>query len=456
MMKTDIKCVHHLTSIVLFFMLAIVSSERVFAKRIIYDAPDKPIQSLFSAKNAKYVINYDHQFEQTIIIPNDCEIFFDGGSLRGDIKFCNTILNGKIKLQGSKLKGSIKNKVLYSEGFCYADGIHDDADNINQMLNVCGKLHFKKGNYLMVSKHLAPKVDNVLDDWQIDTHIGIAKSNVELVGDEAGVTFITHQPCGIVYIYSPPYKFERTVRNIRIENIKFSSVNNGKDFWQLKHTIKTVGVNGLMISNCQFDDFWGDAICLHSYGDTPSTGERTRNSNVVIKNNYIRGGKHHNNRNGISVVNGVNIRIENNIIEHTSRSDMPGAIDVEANSHVFSIDNIVIKSNIIRNCSGTAGGICINSPKLSAPAYNIKIIDNHVSGCTTGLAFVVKTDDVTKNYMIKGNIIESDTPPYKFVGNGRSKNWIFKSNVFKRKTNDRIPGNIKVEGLIVKNNRIND
>ena len=202
-----------------------------------------------------------------------------------------------------------------------------------------------------------------------------------------------------------------------------------------------------------FDDFYGDAICLHSYGDMPSTGERTRNSNVVIKNNHIKGGLHHSTRNGVSVVNGVNVRIENNIIEETSRYDMPGAIDVEANSHAFSIDNITIKGNTIRNCGGTAGGICINSKGLGAPASNIKIINNHISNCSYGLAFVVQTEGVTKNYIITGNVVEEDTKPLIFVGDGKSSNWTFKNNIFKRITTIKIPGNIKVDGLRLKNNK---
>ena len=436
----------------LFFLISMIPINGACAKNIVYDKPNQDVSLLFKNSNTKYVIRYNHKSKNPVVVPRGCEIEFMGGSISSHITFSETILSGIVKLQGSILEGTVGNKSFMSDWLCYADGIRDDASNINQMIKVCGKVFFKKGIYLLTTVHKGPRVDRVLDEWQADAHIGIARSGVELVG-ERGAVFLAPKPYMTIVIYSPPYQFDKTVRNIKIQNLTFRAKNSGKDFNQLLHTIRVMGVNGLTIKNCFFDDFFGDAICLHSYGDMPSTGERTRNSNVVIKNNHIKGGKHHSTRNGVSVVNGVNVRIENNLIEETSRKDMPGAIDVEANSHAFSIDNIVIKGNTIRNCGGTAGGICINSKGYNAPAYNIKIIDNHISNCSYGLAFVVKTDNVTKNYLVTGNVVDDDTTPLIFVGNGKSSNWTFKNNVFKKRTGVRIPGNIRVDGLILKKNR---
>lgn len=437
----------------LFILLMLIVSQEVQAKRVIYDRLNQDVIALFTKRNTKYVIRYNHNFKGKVVIPHGCEIYFDGGSLIGSIEFRNTLLTGDVKLQGSKLTGRVKNEYLKSEWLCYRDGVHDDADNINQMIVVCGKIHFQKGNYLLKTIHRGPRQKKVLDEWQADAHIGIYTSNVELIGDEKDVVFIAPKPCGIICIYSPPYQFDRTVRNVKISKISFRSLNNGKVLLQLNHVIRCMGVNGLTIRNCYFDDFWGDAICLHSYGDMPSTGERTRNSNVLIVNNHIKGGKHRMTRNGVSVVNGVNITIDGNVIEQTSGEGMPGAIDVEANSHAFTINNVIIKNNIIRNCGGTAGGICINSKGYNAPAYNIKIIGNRISGCTSGLAFVVKTEGVTKNYYVADNIVEADTPPYQFIGNGKTVKWTFKNNVFKRYTSKRIPGKIRVESLVLSGNR---
>lgn len=425
------------------------------AKQIIYDSPKESIEALFITKNTKYIIRYKHISNQTIKIPEGCEIYFEGGSIKGSLEFNNTLLSGRVRLQGSKLKGLVKNRCFRSEWICYKDGIHDDANNINQIIDICGKVYFQGGNYLLESIHSGPKIEKVLDEWQAEAHICISKSNVELIGEEKGVVFITNRPCGTICIFSSPYQFDKTIRNIKIENITFKSINNGKDFWQLKHTIRAIGVNGLVIKKCFFDDFWGDAICLHSYGDTPSTGERTRNSNILIEDNHIKGGIHHNNRNGISVVNGVNVKIINNHIEHTSRKDMPGAIDVEANSNAFSINNILIKENYINDCRGTAGGICINSGQKLAPAHYIKIEGNYIRGCTSGLAFVVITEHTTSNFTVIKNIVENDTKPFQFIGSGKSSNWTFKDNIFKQSTSTKLLGDIHVSNLVSRGNIIN-
>lgn len=417
------------------------------------DSENTRIESFFNEENTVYIINYPHTFSSSISIPKGCEIRFQGGSLNGSIVFNDTKLTGSVDIKGSVISGTISNRFFDADWLCYKDGKTDDAANINMMIEVCGKVVFKKGIYLLISEHKGPRVENVLEEWQADAHIGIAKSNVELIGYDDGVIFYTPKRYMTICIYSPPYQLIKTIRNVKIQNITFRAENNGENFNQLLHTIRVMGVDGLTIKNCYFDDFYGDAICLHSYGDMPSTGERTRNSNVVIKDNHIKGGQHHSTRNGVSVVNGVNVSIENNIIEETSRYDMPGAIDVEANSYAFSIDNITIKGNTIRNCGGTAGGICINSKGLGAPACNIKIINNHISNCSYGLAFVVQTEGVTKNYTIIGNVVEQDTKPLIFVGNGKSSNWTFKNNVFKRITTTKIPGNITVDGLKLKNNK---
>lgn len=59
------------------------------------------------------------------------------------------------------------------------------------------------------------------------------------------------------------------------------------------HTIKLIGVNGMIIKDCRFDDFWGDAICLSHYGDNPKTGERSRNQNIKLLSNSIIGSAYH-------------------------------------------------------------------------------------------------------------------------------------------------------------------
>ena len=266
---------------------------------------------------------------------------------------------------------------------------------------------------------------------------------------------VTEQPLGTICIFSQPKQIENSVSNIVIKKIDFEVHNDGTNFHEFLHTIKTIGVNGLLIEGCSFHDFWGDAICLSHYGDSPTTGERTRNQNVKILSNYIEGGSHYSNRNGISVVGGQNVLIKGNVIKNTSRKDMPGGIDVEPNNSAYTIDNIRIEDNKLDGIKGGGGAISVVSPQ-GGPAHKIYIVNNTVKDSNTGIFIYLKSEDVTDTYVIEKNKVDSNTRPYRFEGEGKSQNWIIRGNVFERPCKQGIPGSIQVSNLILKDNKKKD
>ena len=56
----------------------------------IFDSKDGNIQMLFQQGKAKYVIRYNHQFTDTLFVPNGSEVSFEGGRLSGPIVFNKT------------------------------------------------------------------------------------------------------------------------------------------------------------------------------------------------------------------------------------------------------------------------------------------------------------------------------------------------------------------------------
>ena len=432
--------------IILFISLFIVY--HTDAKTII-DSEAKNIHALLKNSRAKYVIRNFHQFKDTLYIPQGCYMFFEGGSLSGPIVFDDTKLGGQVNLRGSSISGSIRNKTFDASWLCYMDGITDDAPRINEMIELCGNVFFPKGSYRLISAfNPEGKLPKELHS-SVNGHIAINKSNVTLEG-ETGTTFITDEPLITLSVFSQPNDIVHSISNVKIQNITFEVHNDGKNFHEFMHTIKVIGINGLLIEGCTFKDFWGDAICLSHYGDTPGTGERTRNQNVKILNSTIVGGDHHNNRNGISVINGKNVLIKENIIRNTSRKDMPGGIDVEPNNLAYTIDNISILDNILEKIRTNA--IQVYIPKGS-PAHNIAIKRNTVKSSGNGIYIGINSDNTTDNLTISNNIIDSNTNPYCFDGNGLSNKWTICGNTFDRPCRQVIPGNIKVANLVVKNNK---
>lgn len=437
------------------FSLFVITFALCGQAKTIYDSPEENILKLFKEVRTKYILRYNHTFADTLKVPAGCELAFDGGSLSGPIVFKGTMLSGKVNLRGSSVSGRIYNKVLEANWLCAMDGVTDDAQSINDMIRICDNVHFPKGQYKLKSKFNAEgKVDKSLHS-SIMSHIGIYRSNVKLIGDN-GAEFVTDEPIGTIYVFSQPNQIENSIRNIEISGLIFTVHNDGKQFHEFMHTIKLMGVNGMTIKNCKFNDFWGDAICLSHYGDNPQTGERTRNMNVRILNNQIVGGDKHSNRNGISVINGQNVLIKGNTIKNTSRKDMPGGIDVEPNNSAYTIDNIRIERNIIAGARGTAGAIGVVLLGDNAPAHDVTIVGNRISDCSYGISLCIKTDMSSSGIVIKDNHIKEDTRPYNFWGNGTSKDWIICDNVFDRPCMQEIPGDIKVSNLIMKNNKKKD
>ena len=420
--------------------------------KTIYDSPQSDMASFFCAPNSKYVLRYPHHFIDTVYIPQNCEIIFKGGRMSGPVKFENTKLNGNVDLRGSSISGIIKNKRFNASWLCHIDGITDDAKSINEIISICDEIFFPRGRYRLVSQYDTKGIEPNDCQLKILTHIGIHKDNVKLLG-EKGTEFISHMPSCVICAFSTPNKIEESIKNIEVSGITFNVINDGKSFHELIHTIKLVGVDNFKIVDCVFNDFWGDAICLGHYGDNPKTGERTRNQNVRILNNLIVGGEHHNNRNGISIVNGKNVLVKDNIIKNTSRKDMPGGIDVEPNNSAYTIENIRIERNTIEGTRGSTGGIAVVVLHDGAPAHNISIISNCIKNSTIGISIAVLTDNTTDGFIIKDNYVDGDTKPYFFAGKGLSKDWVISGNTFERYCRQNIPGEIKVENLVCKKNK---
>ncbi len=406
------------------------------------------LRIIMKKSDCTYIIEKDYAFDDTLVIPSKCELLFEGGSLRGPIRFNDTYLSGNINLKGSNLSGHISNYKFSTIWICYRDGMHDDAKNINNALQVCDSLYINSGKYLLIQPHEVNHKIPIDLSKSVDSYIGIFRSGISISAENDAV-LIADNPRTVVCIYSEPGNISEQIKSISIDGVRIKCNNTGKDFNEFCHSIKLVGVTGCMISGCNFDDFWGDAICLSHYGDSPSTGERTRNIDISIKDNTIKGGRHHNNRNGISIISGQNVRVNSNSIHGTSRKDMPGAIDIEANNTAYTIEDIEINGNTISDCYGLTGGICLIANAAGGPAHNIRIINNKISSCPNGVGFGIYADGTVDNVFIAGNIVEADTEPYLFDGKGKTENWCFSNNVFKKKTKRVIGGKLTITNLKV-------
>lgn len=420
--------------------------EREYSKTVVCEDVEKPLSEYLKYENCSYVIKSHFAFSQKIIVPNNSALLFDGGSVQGNLELYNTELCGMIHLQGSILSGSIYNSVMESSWICYGNGIDDDSKNIQSAINISDSIHFHRGSYRLNDTHTPALISDNKYHKSIDSYIGIYRSNIHIKGDK-GVYFLPDLPKTCICIYSEPNNIWNQIKNIEIDRINIVVNNSDNIFYEFFHSIKVIGVQNCIIKNCCFYDFWGDGICLSHYGDDITTGERTRNINVKICNNKIYGGATHNNRNGISIISGENILIAGNEIRGTSRSDMPGAIDIEANNSVYTVKSIIIRNNIISDCYGLTGGICIIANTAGGSAYDISIIENNIINCPNGIGFGIYANNTVSDIKIIGNHFDNNTNPYLFDGTGTTSNWLFQNNRCDRISMRKYGGKIRINNL---------
>jgi hypothetical protein len=231
-------------------------------------------------------------------------------------------------------------------------------------------------------------------------------------------------------------------RNIFIRDLQLrGTVDEGDTFNQHRHLLFLSAVSDILIENVYFIGMRGDGIYV---GSDNTLGNERHNTNVTIRGCFFDG-LINNNRQAISIIDGDNILIENNVFDRISRPDMPGVIDIEPNTAseaFYIVNNIVINNNTFRRSNGLSA-ILWWTPYLRTTryGYNFTVTNNifeasvntnsgmPVIGIYTGQT----AEDPPMSIIIEGNTI--------LAANDR---WLGLSNVF---------NNVSVRNNIVKNGR---
>ena len=177
------------------------------------------------------------------------------------------------------------------------------------------------------------------------------------------------------------------LHDIHIRNIKFT--RPVATFFQEQLTIFLDSCERFSIEDCSFIGWSGDAIML---GGILSSGFTFLQS--IVKDGRITkcyfDGVNKDTRQAISIFTGENIEIDHNFIKRTTRTDMPGAIDIEPELTTDIVKNIDIHHNVLSDIGGFGGVIgCALVANLSTTAEGITIEDNliHNPTNTYGLGF---------------------------------------------------------------------
>lgn len=161
---------------------------------------------------------------------------------------------------------------------------------------------------------------------------------------------------------------------ICISNLTLEGWVVKRGFAEHRHLLHLNGVQDVLVENIEFKGFQGDGFCL---GSSRQAGTTRHNRGITIRK-CVFDGVNNNNRNGISVIDGEQILIEDCIFKNCTRANMPGAIDFEPDATAAAI----IRDIIIRRCQfiNTGGNVAVIAfhipPQVIALPRQISITDN--------------------------------------------------------------------------------
>lgn len=299
-------------------------------------------QSMISKENTIYIIQYDYNLNgQTIIIPDNCVLKFEGGQLKnGTINFNNCNIDNignSIILNNCTLKGSLNKQVIYSDWFYFnSDDCTDTLSNVFKISEGC-QLIISEGVYKVSVKNLigtdyADPMNTSILQPQSNSHITI-NGTIQLIPNDR-----THY--NIIGIIDKDNILLDGTGEI-IGDVETHTGTTGE--WG--HGVLISGSRNINVKDLRISYCWGDGLSV-SYTEKILTDKGLVNSpysppeiiNITnIKSSYNR-------RLGISIINGDGIILENSITEGngTINGTSPKAgLDIEPNPNQ-SVNNIIV------------------------------------------------------------------------------------------------------------------
>ena len=198
-------------------------------------------------------------------------------------------------------------------------------------------------------------------------------SNQTLYGD--GATSIIKYNSGAALLYGLSPSGATYLEDVTIRGLQLLGIVATSGFSEFIHLINVNGVRDFVVEDCQLIGFQGDGVYLGAFTDNTRHNFNVRISGCLID------GVNKDNRNGVSVIDGTNVRIEGNTFQNCTRSSMPGPVDIEPNNVANVILDISVVGNTFRNSDGGNGMVSlVVSPILTTAPTGFVIANNTMAG----------------------------------------------------------------------------
>ena len=200
---------------------------------------------------------------------------------------------------------------------------------------------------------------------------------------------------------------------IAVRDLQLRGLCDTLGFSEFVHLLEFSGVTDGLIENVTFRGFQGDGCYIAS---SLTAAVERHNINITVRS-CVFDGINKENRNGISIIDGDGILIDDCDFTNCTKGNMPGAIDFEPDANAFA----VIKNAIVRDCrfSGIGGNLGVVSVvvpvTVTAAPTNISILDNSANGCDRHFfAWITSraptSTSAENNLLIAGNSVVGGAP----------------------------------------------
>jgi hypothetical protein len=252
----------------------------------------------------------------------------------------------------------------------YGDGIHDDTEILQKIINMNKPIIFDDSTY-MINKNGLLLINN--------TRITFNNTILKMItNNSSGYNILNINKCNNVNILGNAYL------------IGDKETHTGET-GEFGHALSIIGSSNVNIENVQCSYGWGDGCYIGP------TDDLLNNPNNIIINNLVC---HHNRRNGLSITSGSKIIINNLITYNNGGTSPNGGFDIEPyntnNVIDITINNIYSYSNGITG-TGYQGFIS----NAYTDNYNVKIgtlkLDGVLSVTVSKEKSIVNIDDLIEN-----------------------------------------------------------
>ena len=296
----------------------------------------------------------------------------------GETKWLVTSISSPMTLANFRLLSkyaNIRDFGVFGEGLDY-------TSEINYALLHAKRVYLPGGDYSILGGSLSGETALDIQSFTHLTGDGLYLTRIKVLGNT--INGISANPNN-----GGTSDVNDNVRDVIIEDISFTAELTS--FREFQHHINLSAVSDVTIRRCGFFGWRGDAIYLGS-----GVGVERHNEDVTVEY-CIFDGINKANRNGISVIDCDRFTAQFNLYYRCTRSDMPGAIDIEPNPYTYHVvRNITIQNNRFYDIGGDTGVICFAIPGLAYAKMprTFRVLNNYIDGfgVNRGVYFRYNTD----------------------------------------------------------------